>query len=76
MRQCYKTRNFAGLNGLIEEAQNMGNRMEEGLGSKKDCETWRLRAKEEKKKYKAIMAEINKKRKQQGKDAEHVQEWP
>lgn len=36
MRDCYKSRNFAHLMGLIEEAQSMGNRMEAGLGEVKD----------------------------------------
>ena len=31
MRKQYKTRNFAGLLGLVEEAQSMGNRMESAL---------------------------------------------
>ena len=31
MRSTYKTRNFASLLGLIEEAQMMGNRMEAKL---------------------------------------------
>jgi len=31
MRQCYETRNFGYLPGLIEEAQSMGNRMEAKL---------------------------------------------
>jgi len=41
MRECYKTRNFSYLNGLIEEAQSMGNRMEAGLEDKKDLEKLR-----------------------------------
>jgi len=36
MRSCYKTRNFCGLLGLIEEAQSMANRMESGLQDHKD----------------------------------------
>lgn len=36
MRGCYKSRNFASLMGLIEEAQSMGNRMESSLFDKKD----------------------------------------
>jgi hypothetical protein len=36
MRDCYKTRNFAHILGLIEEAQSMGNRMEAALGQSKD----------------------------------------
>lgn len=36
MRECYKTRNFAALPGLIEEAQSYGNRMEAKLTDVKD----------------------------------------
>ena len=35
MRKCYETRNFCSLNGLIEEAQSMGNRMEAALEDSK-----------------------------------------
>jgi septation ring formation regulator EzrA len=35
MRDCWKTRNFAPLKGLIEEAQAMGNRMESALGAQR-----------------------------------------
>lgn len=38
MRKQYKTRNFAGLLGLVEEAQSMGNRMEAALEDQKDLE--------------------------------------
>jgi len=31
MRKCHKTRNYAQLKGLIEEAQILGNRMESSL---------------------------------------------
>jgi len=34
MRQCYKTRNFSYLEGLIEEAQSLGDRMESALEDK------------------------------------------
>ena len=40
MRDCYKTRNFAYLHSLIEEAQNMANRMEASLSDKGDCERY------------------------------------
>jgi hypothetical protein len=40
MRKCYETRNFCSINGLIEEAQAMGNRMEAGLEDKGDFERW------------------------------------
>ena len=39
MREQYKTRNFAGLLGLIGEAQSMGNRMESALEDKKSYKT-------------------------------------
>jgi len=48
MRECYKTRNFCNLNGLIEEAQSMGNKMEAGLGDKRDL----LKLQNEKSKFK------------------------
>ncbi len=38
MRDCFKTHNFSYLNGLIEEAQSMGNRMEGALQDMKDIE--------------------------------------
>jgi hypothetical protein len=52
MRACYKTRNFASLLGLIEEAQAMGNRMEAALYSQRD-----FRAME--KRYKKQREELN-----------------
>ena len=39
MRKQYETRNFAGLLGLIEEAQSMGNRMEAALSDQKSYKT-------------------------------------
>ena len=39
VRMQYKTRNFSGLLGLIEEAQTMGNRMEAALHDQKDFKT-------------------------------------
>ena len=36
MRTCLKTMNFSYLPGLIEEAQTMANRMENGLQQQKD----------------------------------------
>ena len=38
MRACYKTRNFSGLLGLIEEAQALANRMEARLEDQADIE--------------------------------------
>jgi len=52
MRKCNETKNFSYLEGLIEEAQSMANRMENGLGKKKQIEEiekrW-LKAKEKSK---------------------------
>lgn len=56
MRTCYKTRNFAMLPGLIEEAQTYGNRMEAKLSDVSDYNGL-------KKRYKALqekMQELNK----------------
>src|ERR1700689_2514946 len=50
MRQCYKTRNFAPLPGLIEEAQTYGNRMEAKLYDVEHYESLRERYKELEKK--------------------------
>lgn len=41
MRKCCITSNYSYLPGLIEEAQSMGNRMEAGLGEKRDLAQWR-----------------------------------
>jgi hypothetical protein len=40
MRTMNKTRNFAGLHGLIEEAQTMGNRMETKISQIDDIENF------------------------------------
>ena len=52
MRRCYKTRNFAPLMGLIEEAQTYGNRMEAKLSDVQDYETL-------KKRYKALREKMD-----------------
>ena len=53
IRKCHKTRNYAGLMALVEEAQSKANRMEAGLGDKKDLvkmeEEWHQLKKEIKK---------------------------
>jgi len=41
MRGCYKTRNFAYLSGLIEEVQDMANRMESALSDKADVRSYK-----------------------------------
>jgi hypothetical protein len=50
MRACNKTKNYAGLDGLIEEAQSMANRMEAGLYDQKDFQRMKKDYKELKKK--------------------------
>ncbi len=53
MRKCYETHNYSSLMALVEEAQSMGNRMEAGLGDKRDIQRWteeRAELKEELKK--------------------------
>ena len=46
MRKCYETRNFSYLPGLVEEAQDMGNRMESSLYDKDDYRRIQKRLKE------------------------------
>ena len=41
MRNCYKSRNFAGLLGLVEEAQTMANRMEASLWDQREIKDLR-----------------------------------
>ena len=54
MRVCYKTRNFAPLLGLIEEAQTYGNRMEAKLSDVRDYEKLKERYKSMHKKVEAL----------------------
>ena len=60
MRKCNETRNYSYLTGLVEEAQNMGNKMEAGLYDKGDYESVRDERKKEEKKLKEIKEEIEK----------------
>ena len=66
MRKCHKTRNFAPMLGLIEEAQTLGNRMEAALGEKKDLERWHDEAKKEKEKLAELLEKTNKLREKDG----------
>ena len=52
MRKCWKTRNFAALPGLIEEAQIYGSRMEAKLADVKDYNSLKER-------YKRMKAELD-----------------
>ncbi len=43
MKACWETRNFAQLNGLIEECQSLANRMEAALSDKRNVLTYEQR---------------------------------
>ena len=75
MRKCYKTRNFSGLLGLIEEQQDMANRMESALEEQKGYRHFRDKRKEMEKEYKAILNETNKLRKKAGKEPLAATVW-
>lgn len=60
MRKCCETSNFAPMRGLIEEAQILGNRMESGLGDKKDL----LKMAEEKSELKREIKKLREEAKQ------------
>ena len=68
MRTCNKTRNYAVILSLIEEAQTLANRMEASLGDRKDFQFWHRKFKEEKSEYKKLLKETNKLRKKAGKE--------
>ena len=57
MRACYKTRNFAPLLGLIEEAQTLANRMEAHLDQAKEYFELRDKCRELKKELDALEKE-------------------
>lgn len=63
MRKCFKTRNFSGLLGLIEEAQTLANRMEAGLGERKSYQRWHEKYKKEKAEFDRLRKETDKLRK-------------
>jgi hypothetical protein len=54
MRKCYKTRNFAYLESLIEEAQYRANRMEDRLERIRDVESMERRRDQVKKELKEL----------------------
>jgi hypothetical protein len=71
MRKTYETRNFSYLLGLIEEAQSMANRMEAGLGDKKDVLRWS----EERTKLKKEIKELRKEHKDLGGTPDDKSTW-
>lgn len=58
MRKCCETLNFAPMKSLIEEAQILGNRMEAGLGDKRDLIKMNVEHSELRKKIKALRKEV------------------
>ncbi len=60
MRDCFHTRNFAVLPGLIEEAQTYGNRMEAKLQDFKDYRQLKDRYKDLQKQIVSIEAKLEK----------------
>ena len=58
MRACDKVKNYAGLGGLIEEAQILGNRMESGLDDKRDLVKMNIEWSELRKKIKEARVEL------------------
>lgn len=60
MRKCHETRNFSYLLGLIEEAQNLANRMEAALWDQNDIKGYRETIRELKEERKKLKKEIKK----------------
>lgn len=75
MRKCYKTRNFAGLLGLIEEQQDMANRMEAALSDQRSFKHYRDQAKKYKDQMKKELKALNKVLKKKGKDEIKEGSW-
>lgn len=57
MRACFKTYNFGAMQGLMEELQSIGNRMESGLEAMDDYNTLREKMKAMARKYTALKRE-------------------
>lgn len=60
MRKSYETRNFSGLLGLIEEAQDLANRMESALEDQRDIKDLRDKRSELKKEYRELKDQVKK----------------
>lgn len=67
MRSMYKSRNFAGFLGLVEEVQTLVNRMESALEEQSDYNHWHKKVQAEKAEYKKLVEKANRLRKKQGK---------
>jgi len=62
MRKANDTRNYSYLVGLIQEAQYLANKMEAGLGDKRDVNQWT----EERAKLRKEIKELRKEKKDLG----------
>jgi hypothetical protein len=62
MRDADKSRNYSYLRGLIEEAQNMGTKMEAAFEVKKGHEYWYKKGKELEAEAKKLDKELEKRR--------------
>lgn len=60
MRKADKTRNYAYMSSLIEEAQTLGNRMESALSDKRDMREWSELRNDMKHEIKALQKERDK----------------
>ena len=58
MRKLNETRNYAMLPSLIEEAQTMANRMEQGLSEKREIKDWNKEWRRKKRLIKKLKAEL------------------
>lgn len=58
MRKAYETRNFSYLPGLIEEAQDMANRMEASLYDSSDYKHIQTKVKDAKKELETLEAKL------------------
>lgn len=72
MRTCHKTRNYAYLLSLIEEVQVLANRMEAGLGDKRDIRHYTEERSKLKKEVNALKEERAKLREELGKPDEPI----
>lgn len=68
MRTCYRTRNFAPIKGLIEEAQTYGNRMEAKLSDVREYENL-------KKEYRKLKEEVAKLEEKSGISSKSLRSW-
>ena len=58
MRSCHKTRNYASMLALVEEAQSMANRMEAAIEAKADYASYREKGKKAEAELKALQEKI------------------